>query len=69
MRGEWAEFNPWQGPMGRRMPAVLELMGLRVYRADRELDVEETVSAAADSAFLAGEPVAVVLGQSPMSLL
>lgn len=64
MRGEWAEFNPWQSPMGRRTPAVLGLMGLRIYRADREQDVEETVSAAADSAFLAGEQVAVMLGQS-----
>ena len=27
MRGEFAEFNPWQGPMGRATPAALELMG------------------------------------------
>jgi sulfopyruvate decarboxylase alpha subunit len=64
MRGEWAEFNPWQSPMGRRTQAALELMGIRVYRADREGDVEDAVSAATDSAYLAGEQVAVVLGQS-----
>ena len=64
MRGEWAEFNPWQSPMGRRTQAALELMGIRVYRADREGDVEDAVSAATDSAYLAGEHVAVVLGQS-----
>jgi predicted Fe-Mo cluster-binding NifX family protein len=39
-------------------------MGIRVYRADREGDVEDAVSAATDSAYLAGEHVAVVLGQS-----
>ena len=64
MRGEWAEFNPWQSPMGRRTQAALDLMGLRVYRADEESEVEEVMYAATDSAFLAGEPVAVVLGQA-----
>jgi len=63
MRGEYAEFNPWQSPMGRRAPAVLEMMGIRVYRADRADEVGEIVSAGLDSAFLAGEQVAVILGQ------
>jgi sulfopyruvate decarboxylase alpha subunit len=63
MRGEWGEFNPWQSPMGRRTQAVLELMGLRIYRADRQSDVADVVSAATDSAYLAGEQVAVILGQ------
>ena len=64
MRGEWAEFNSWQSPMGRRTQAALDLMGLRVYRADVESEVEDVMSAATDSAFLAGEPVAVILGQA-----
>lgn len=63
MRGEYAEFNPWQSPMGRRTQAVLELMGIRVYRADEPDEVGEVVGAALDSAFLAGEQVAVLLGQ------
>jgi sulfopyruvate decarboxylase alpha subunit len=63
MRGEYAEFNPWQSPMGRRTQGVLELMGIRVYRADAPDEVGEVVSAAVDSAFLAGEQVAVILGQ------
>ncbi|MEK6438278.1 phosphonopyruvate decarboxylase [Pseudonocardia sp. T1-2H] len=63
MRGEYAEFNPWQSPMGRRAQGVLELMGIRVYRADAPDEVGEVVSAAVDSAFLAGEQVAVILGQ------
>jgi sulfopyruvate decarboxylase alpha subunit len=64
MRGEYAEFNPWQSPMGRRTQAALELMGIRVHRADAPEQVGEVVSAALDSAFLAGEQVAVLLGQS-----
>jgi hypothetical protein len=38
-------------------------MGMRIYRADRESDVEDVVSAATDSAYGAGEQVAVILGQ------
>ena len=63
MRGEYAEFNPWQGPMGRATQGAMELMGLTVLRVEDPEQVEETVSAAADSAFLAGERVAVLLGQ------
>ena len=35
MRGEYAEFNPWQGPMGRATQGALELMGITVLRASR----------------------------------
>ena len=28
MRGEWAEFNPWQVPMGSRTQAALELSAM-----------------------------------------
>jgi sulfopyruvate decarboxylase alpha subunit len=63
MRGEYAEFNPWQGPMGRATQGAMELMGITVLRVDDPEEVEETVSAAVDSVFLAGERVAVLLGQ------
>ena len=63
MRGEYAEFNPWQGPMGKATQAVLELMGIHVLRASRPEEVEEIVSAGFDAAFQAGERVAVLLGQ------
>ncbi|MCI2423001.1 phosphonopyruvate decarboxylase [Saccharopolyspora sp. K220] len=63
MRGEYAEFNPWQGPMGRATQRALELMGITVLRADRPEDAEDVVQAALDSAFEAGERVAVLLGQ------
>ncbi len=63
MRGEHAEFNPWQVPMSRATQPVLEQMGLRVTRATRADEVEELVSAALDAVFGAGEQVAVLLSQ------
>lgn len=63
MRGEYAEFNPWQGPMGRATQGAMELMGITVLRIDDPAEVEEVVGAAADSVYLAGERVAVLLGQ------
>jgi sulfopyruvate decarboxylase alpha subunit len=63
MRGEYAEFNPWQGPMGRATQRAMELMGITVLRVDDPDEVEATMSAAVDSVFLAGERVAVLLGQ------
>ncbi len=63
MRGEYAEFNPWQGPMGRATQAALELMGIQVLRASRPDEVGEVVSAGFDAAFQAGGRVAVLLGQ------
>ena len=63
MRGEYAEFNPWQGPMGRATPRALELMGITVLRADTPECVGEIVSAGFHAAFEAGEQVAVLLSQ------
>ena len=64
MRGEYAEFNPWQGPMGKNTQSALEMMGITVLRVSRPEDVEEIVSAGLDAAFLAGDQVAVLLSQS-----
>lgn len=64
MRGEYAEFNPWQGPMGRNTQGALEMMGITVLRASAPEEVGEIVSAGLDAAFLAGEQVAVLLSQS-----
>ena len=63
MRGEYAEFNPWQNPMGARTQEALELMGITVLRADKPEEVAEIVGAAFDATFLAGQRVAVLLGQ------
>lgn len=63
MRGEWAEFNPWQVPMSKATQPTLEAMGVRVLRASRSEDVAATVGAAFDAVFHAGETVAVLLSQ------
>ena len=63
MRGEWAEFNPWQIPMGRATPEALQIMGVRVMRVDRLEDLAETMSAAAAMAFESEQAIAVLLSQ------
>jgi sulfopyruvate decarboxylase alpha subunit len=63
MRGEYAEFNPWQRPMGRATQTVLESMGITVLRASDPREAGELVAAGLDAAFEAGEQVAVLLGQ------
>jgi sulfopyruvate decarboxylase alpha subunit len=63
MRGEWAEFNPWQVPMGAATQAVLTAAGVHVRRADHPDDVAEIVAASAALAFDSAVPVAVLLSQ------
>ena len=63
MRGEWAEFNPWQVPMGQAAPAVLRAMGVTVLRLDRPEEAAEVVSAAAAMAYEADQQVAVLVSQ------
>ncbi|HVJ54368.1 MAG TPA: thiamine pyrophosphate-binding protein [Aliidongia sp.] len=63
MRGDWAEFNPWQNPMGQATEASLRLMGIRTWRADVPADVAPLVQGAADMAFNGDGGTAVLLGQ------
>jgi sulfopyruvate decarboxylase alpha subunit len=63
MRGEWAEFNPWQVPMAKATRTCLEAMGVRVMSVAQPDEVADTVQAAFDAAFGGGEAVAVLLSQ------
>ena len=63
MRGEWAEFNPWQVPMGSKTQAALELCDALVYRVDRPEEAAETVAAALDIAFNGDLATAVLFSQ------
>lgn len=63
MRGEWAEFNPWQVAMGTKTQAALELMDVLVYRVERAEQTAETVAAALDIAFNGSLAAAVLLSQ------
>lgn len=63
MRGEYAEFNSWQCPMGEATPAALKLMGFKVMRANDPNEVEDLLGAALDAAFEGGQQVALLLSQ------
>jgi len=63
MRGEWAEFNPWQVPMGLGTEPTLQAMGVRTLRADTPDDLVETVEAAAALAYDGDQQIAVLLSQ------
>ena len=63
MRGEWAEFNQWQNPMGQATEAALKLMGVLTWRANKPEDVADLVRGAATMAFDGDEACAVLLGQ------
>jgi sulfopyruvate decarboxylase alpha subunit len=63
MRGEYAEFNPWQTPMSKATESCLTMMGFRVFRVTEPEEVAEVMSAALDTAFEAGEQVAVLISQ------
>ncbi|MCU0856389.1 MAG: thiamine pyrophosphate-binding protein [Rhodobacteraceae bacterium] len=63
MRGEWAEFNPWQVPMGQATEPALEAIGMTVLRAETADDVVEVVAQAARMAFEADQQIAVLIGQ------
>jgi sulfopyruvate decarboxylase alpha subunit len=64
MRGEQGEFNPWQVPMGRSTPQVLEAMGVRVQRASSVADVAPLVAAALKT----GIATAVLISQSVIGI-
>src|SRR5205814_4363877 len=61
MRGEWAEFNPWQVAMGTKTQAALELMDVLVYRVEAPDEAAETVAAALDIAFHGSLAAAVLM--------
>lgn len=63
MRGEWGEFIPWQLPMGRGTPKVLEAMDVQLFRVDYQHEVGATVDAAANFAFNTRQSAAVLLSQ------
>jgi sulfopyruvate decarboxylase TPP-binding subunit len=63
MRGEWAEFNPWQVAMGAMVEPVLRLADVHCYRADRPEEVADVAAAAIDLAFAGELAVAVLLSQ------
>jgi sulfopyruvate decarboxylase alpha subunit len=63
MRGDWAEFNGWQNPMGQAAERALNLMGVMTWRADAPEDVAPLLNGAATMAFNGDAACALLLGQ------
>ncbi|KRE09632.1 phosphonopyruvate decarboxylase [Bosea sp. Root381] len=63
MRGDWAEFNGWQNPMGQATEKALNLMGVMTWRADEPAEVEPLLHGAASMAFNGDSSCALLLGQ------
>ena len=64
MRGQSAELNPWQVPMGQISGEVLRLAGVAVHEVDDAARVGETVAAAGRMAFDGPAAAAVLISQS-----
>ena len=63
MRGEWAEFNPWQVPMGSITEQVLKLSGFLTFRAEQAGDVDAIVGSGCDMAYEGNLRIAIILSQ------
>ena len=64
MRGEWAEFNPWQVPMGQATEASLQAIGVQVVRASTGDEVVAAIDQGATMAYEADQQVSVLISQS-----
>lgn len=63
MRGEWAEFNPWQVPMGMATEPALNAIGVRTFRAETPDDLVALVGSGARLAYEADGQVAILISQ------
>ncbi|MCP4979600.1 MAG: phosphonopyruvate decarboxylase [Gammaproteobacteria bacterium] len=63
MRGEYAEFNPWQVPMGSTTEKALKLCRFKIYRVSKEVQAAATVRSAIEMAYGKNIAVAVLLSQ------
>ncbi|WP_417210432.1 thiamine pyrophosphate-binding protein [Antarctobacter sp.] len=63
MRGEWAEFNGWQTPMGQATEGTLRQMGVMTWKADQPEDVAPLLHGAATMAFHGDSATALLLSQ------
>jgi sulfopyruvate decarboxylase TPP-binding subunit len=63
MRGEFADFNPWQVPMGSITEQVLKLCGFLTYRVEQAEDVDPVFGSACDMAFSGNLRIAILLAQ------
>jgi sulfopyruvate decarboxylase alpha subunit len=63
MRGEWAEFNPWQVPMGAAVEPSLHAIGVRTLRAKTGQELLAVTASAIALAYEADQQMAVIISQ------
>ena len=63
MRGEFAEFNPWQVAMGSMVEPTLRLADVHCYRLEHAEDVADVAAGAIDVAFNGELAIALLLSQ------
>ena len=63
MRGEFAEVNPWQVPMGRMTAECLQLAGFEVWWARSPAEVAGLVAGAIRMCWQAEKAIAILLSQ------
>jgi len=63
MRGDWAEFNPWQNAMANATAPSLEMMGVMTRYVDQPDEISEVLSAATDMVFNGDEAMAILISQ------
>jgi sulfopyruvate decarboxylase alpha subunit len=68
MRGEEGELNPWQVPMGRATPKVLEAMGVMVRRVEKDSELGPTLDEAFRRAYGEDGAVAVLISQRMLGI-
>jgi len=63
MRGEWAEFNPWQVPMAAAVEPSLHAIGVRTLRAETAQEMLAVTASAIALAYEADQQMAVIISQ------
>jgi sulfopyruvate decarboxylase alpha subunit len=63
MRGEWAEFNPWQVPMGAAVEPSLHAIGVRTLRAETAEELLAVTASAIALSYEADQQMAVIISQ------
>ena len=63
MRGQWAEFNPWQVAVGQVSAELLRLAGAVVFDVDRAGDVADTTDTTLKMAYEGPAMTAMLIAQ------
>jgi sulfopyruvate decarboxylase alpha subunit len=63
MRGEFADFNPWQVPMGSITEQTLKLCGFLTHRIERAEDVDDIIASGCEMAYDGNLRIAILLSQ------